>query len=234
MYNRMLIVCLRTMTYCCINESTTLSIQYNSIIIENRTNLNGTRSMTVKNGANSNSKALSTTLIVLGTYLVCWGPAVTFQVLTCIDGCPFPILKMEPITRWVQVGLLSQVQILSLALVSYDRVTVSFLMNTCVCMKSLVDPFIYTLRMKEIRLAFTKFYEAISGRRSDHHRRQNTTSYASTSWNHQSTHRGRYLSTSSPNGSDIGSMTNGVGYGQQIVLKELIDVQHLWIEIVHC
>jgi len=100
-------------------------------------------------------------------------------------------------------------------------------MNTCVCMKSLVDPFIYTLRMKEIRLAFAKWCEAISGRRSDryHHRRQNTTStLASTTLNRGHTHRGRHLSSSSPNGSQKASLKNGgndesgATIGQQTVL----------------
>ncbi|KAI1289546.1 hypothetical protein HDE_09100 [Halotydeus destructor] len=104
----------------------------------------GTRPGTGSASSKSNGKALSTTLIILGTYLICWMPAVTFLALTCQDGCPYPILNIDPVTK----------------------VTLSFIINGLVCLKSLVDPFIYTFRMKEVRLALKKSLSRSRHRRS--------------------------------------------------------------------
>lgn len=85
--------------------------------------------------ANTHWKALSTTLIVLGTYLVCWMPAVCFLALTCIDGCPFPLGQMS----------------------SSSRLIIGFVCNSLVILKAIVDPFIYTLRMADVKVALKKF-----------------------------------------------------------------------------
>ena len=85
--------------------------------------------------ANTHWKALSTTLIVLGTYLVCWMPAVCFLALTCIDGCPFPLGQMS----------------------SSSRLIIGFVCNSLVILKAIVDPFIYTFRMADVKVALKKF-----------------------------------------------------------------------------
>jgi hypothetical protein len=84
--------------------------------------------------SNSHSKALFTTLIILGTYLFCWMPAVVFLALTCQDGCPFPVLSISPMVK----------------------VMISVVCNSLVILKAVVDPFIYTLRMKEVKMAIRR------------------------------------------------------------------------------
>lgn len=82
----------------------------------------------------THSKALCTTLLILGTYLFCWMPAVVFLALTCVDGCPFPITGIPTLSR----------------------VLISFPCNSLVVLKAIVDPFIYTLRMKEVKDAIKR------------------------------------------------------------------------------
>lgn len=81
------------------------------------------------------TKALMTTLLILGTYLLCWMPAVIFFALTCVNGCPFPIIQMN---------------------LKY-RIIFSFITNGLVIFKAIVDPFIYTYRMKEMKLALNRY-----------------------------------------------------------------------------
>lgn len=105
---------------------------------ENSGDANGSRcSSYKKERSGSKKKALFTTLIILGTYLLCWIPSSFFIAFTCVDFCPFPITQWEPVMR----------------------VCVSFVSNALICVKALVDPFIYCFRMKEVRLAFRKFFQ---------------------------------------------------------------------------
>ncbi|OQR69681.1 adrenocorticotropic hormone receptor-like [Tropilaelaps mercedesae] len=75
-----------------------------------------------------NVKAVYTTLLIIGTYLVGWMPAVFYYVFTCTDSCPFPITQI------------------SLRL----RISMGVIVNALIVLKSLVDPFIYAARMPEI------------------------------------------------------------------------------------
>ena len=84
--------------------------------------------------SSGHTKALYTTLIILGTYLICWMPALFFQVLTCVDGCPYPLFTLS----------------------IRKRVILSFINNSLVIIKSMVDPFIYIYRMKEVKLALRR------------------------------------------------------------------------------
>lgn len=84
--------------------------------------------------ANTHWKALSTTLIVLGTYLICWMPAVLYYSLTCVDGCPFPINDIS----------------------AESRLIAGFVTNALVILKAIVDPFIYTLRMADVKVALKR------------------------------------------------------------------------------
>lgn len=83
---------------------------------------------------NTHWKALSTTLIVLGTYLICWMPAVLYFALTCVDGCPFPIGNIS----------------------DKSRLIAGFVTNALVILKAIVDPFIYTLRMADVKVALKR------------------------------------------------------------------------------
>lgn len=96
-------------------------------------NHSNTRSFVLRR-SQSHSKALFTTLIILGTYLFCWMPAVVFLALTCQDGCPFPVLSISPMVK----------------------VMISVICNALVILKAVVDPFIYTLRMKEVKMAIRR------------------------------------------------------------------------------
>uniref|UniRef100_T1KQ09 G-protein coupled receptors family 1 profile domain-containing protein n=1 Tax=Tetranychus urticae TaxID=32264 RepID=T1KQ09_TETUR len=84
----------------------------------------------------TNTKALITSLLILGTYLLCWVPAVTFLVLTCQDGCPFSIFA---IPRKIVI-------------------IISSICNLLVIMKAIVDPFIYIFRIREVKLAIRKIF----------------------------------------------------------------------------
>lgn len=86
-------------------------------------------------GSSGHAKALVTTLLILGTYLLCYMPAVCFFALTCVDHCPFPITLMN----------------------FRSRVIFSFITNVLVILKAIVDPFIYTYRMKEMKTALNRY-----------------------------------------------------------------------------
>lgn len=81
------------------------------------------------------AKALVTTLLILGTYVLCWIPAVLFFALTCIDYCPYPI-------NYVNFR---------------DRIIIGFTVNGLVILKAIIDPFIYTYRMKEMKTALNRY-----------------------------------------------------------------------------
>ncbi|XP_074596070.1 uncharacterized protein LOC141851250 isoform X2 [Brevipalpus obovatus] len=84
-----------------------------------------------------NTRALVTSLLILGTYLLFWVPALAFQVLTCIDGCPYPYVD---IPETISIPL-------------------NFVTNFLVILKATVDPFIYTLRIREVRLTVKKTFK---------------------------------------------------------------------------
>ncbi|XP_003741453.1 adrenocorticotropic hormone receptor-like [Galendromus occidentalis] len=75
-----------------------------------------------------NVKAVITTLLILGTYLIGYMPAVVFYVLTC-DECLCPLSKLSGRTVTV-FGVLT---------------------NCLIFVKCLSDPIIYTIRMPEVR-----------------------------------------------------------------------------------
>ena len=75
-----------------------------------------------------NVKAVITTLLILGTYLIGYMPAAIFYVLTCNE-CPCPLSKLSHRTR-VVFGVST---------------------NCLIFVKCLSDPIIYTVRMPEVR-----------------------------------------------------------------------------------
>ena len=104
-------------------------------IRSNSTNNNTKYRFGRKQQVHSNTKALTTTLLILGTYLICWMPAVVFFALTCVDICPLPIIQMD----------------------MKSRIVSSFITNGLVILKAIVDPFIYTYRMKEMKIAINRY-----------------------------------------------------------------------------
>lgn len=85
-------------------------------------------------------KAVHTTLLILGTYLLGWVPAVLFYVLTCLD-CALPITSLP-----LDV-----------------RLTFGILTNSLVLLKSFADPVIYVVRMREIQDAFRLMWKSRCG-----------------------------------------------------------------------
>lgn len=86
-------------------------------------------------GNTGHTKALVTTLLILGTYLLCYMPAVIFFAVTCVDHCPFPITQMD----WRL------------------RISIAFVTNGLVVLKAIVDPMIYSYRMREMKSALSRF-----------------------------------------------------------------------------
>ncbi|XP_053211849.1 phosphatidylinositol 3-kinase 2-like [Panonychus citri] len=95
----------------------------------------------------SNTKALITSLLILGTYLLCWLPAVTFLILTCSDGCPYSIFNLPR-------KLL---------------IIISSICNFLVICKAIVDPFIYIFRTREVKFAIRKIFKSSKGSQSTNH-----------------------------------------------------------------
>lgn len=83
----------------------------------------------------TNTKALITTLLILGTYFISYVPAIIYQVLTCVDHCPYPLYTLS-FSRRVFFGAMTTLLLIA---------------------KSIIDPFIYSYRMSEIQLAINRY-----------------------------------------------------------------------------
>ena len=92
---------------------------------------------------NKNVKAVVTTLLILGTYVFGWMPAVLNFILFCVDCSAGPM----PLGRRPHLAL-------------------NILVNTLIILKCLVNPIIYALRMTEIRIALRRL-RGLLGRRGD-------------------------------------------------------------------
>ncbi|GBM70006.1 hypothetical protein AVEN_155711-1 [Araneus ventricosus] len=87
-----------------------------------------------------NVKATITTLLILGTYILGWMPAVLYFVLTCLD-CPMPFPE---IPLWI-------------------RIPTGIFINSMIVVKSFVDPIIYVVRMPEIKNAMGAIWRTRCG-----------------------------------------------------------------------
>lgn len=87
----------------------------------------------------SYKKTAITSLIIVGTYVICWLPGVMYNILSCIDGCQFTLTKQS----------------------SNNRLILGFISNGLIILKAIVDPFIYSYRMKEIKMAIKSFLTGI-------------------------------------------------------------------------
>ncbi|XP_059470314.1 melanocortin receptor 5-like [Neocloeon triangulifer] len=85
-------------------------------------------------------KAVKTTVLILGTYVVGWMPAVLVYCLVCAD-CLYHFTAADRITMFVL----------------YTTVNFMYILKT------LVDPIIYAARMHEIKLALKKMRVSICG-----------------------------------------------------------------------
>jgi len=110
----------------------------------------------------TNTKALVTTLLILGTYFISYVPAIIYQVLTCIDYCPYPLYDIS-FSRRVLFGAMTTLLLIA---------------------KSIVDPLIYSYRMNEIQQAINRY---LSKRRSRSSNQQQGASLR-TSLRHTSTY----------------------------------------------
>ncbi|XP_015787189.1 importin-13 homolog A-like [Tetranychus urticae] len=81
-------------------------------------------------------KAITTSLIIIITYLVGWMPAIIWFALSCIDGCPYPLYSQSYSTR------------------AY----LGFITTASVVIKPIVDPLIYSYRYREVRLALQEMF----------------------------------------------------------------------------
>lgn len=81
-------------------------------------------------------KAFTTSLIIVGTYLMGWMPAMTYFAVSCVDGCPFPILHQSLFTRAIA----------------------AIVTTNLIILKAIIDPFIYLFRMKEVKLATKQIF----------------------------------------------------------------------------
>lgn len=89
------------------------------------------------NNRTNNKRALITSLLILGTFCIGWLPALILLVLTCSDGCLYSFDDIP-----------SPVLIL-----------IAFFCNFLLTLKVIVNPFIYTWRIREVRLAIKKLYK---------------------------------------------------------------------------
>lgn len=91
-----------------------------------------------------------TSLIIVGTYLICWMPNIIWLALSCTDGCPYPLLSQPTTVRMV----------------------LGFITNSLVIIKAIVDPFIYSYRMKEVKYAIKSVFLSSTESTNSYIRRQ--------------------------------------------------------------
>ena len=84
----------------------------------------------------SRAKALHTTLLILGTFLLCYLPGLFFLMITCTDGCLLSLNQVQGPTL----------------------IFITFFCNSLIVFKTLVDPLIYTFRMREVNLVVVKYF----------------------------------------------------------------------------
>ncbi|XP_057376999.1 5-hydroxytryptamine receptor 1B-like [Daphnia carinata] len=92
------------------------------------------------NAVNRNVKAIITTLLIVGTFILGWMPAVIWFIVYCKD-CIVTFESLEPIVT-LPIGIT---------------------VNSLIVLKSFLDPIIYTARMKDFKVAFHRMrYQVLS------------------------------------------------------------------------
>ncbi|XP_054720417.1 adrenocorticotropic hormone receptor-like [Uloborus diversus] len=117
-----------------------MSAMYAHMFVVVRRHQNGLVQCPSSRQLHKNVKAIITTLLILGTYILGWMPGVIFFVLTCLD-CPIPFPQIPIPTR----------------------VPVLIFINSMIVAKSFVDPIIYVIRMPEIKSAVSMIWKTRCG-----------------------------------------------------------------------
>ncbi|XP_035217098.1 adrenocorticotropic hormone receptor-like [Stegodyphus dumicola] len=117
-----------------------MSIMYVHMFIVVKRHQRGVLQLPSSRQLHKSVKAIITTLLILGTYVLGWMPAVLYFILTCLD-CPVPFTEIH---LWV-------------------RVPVGIITNSMIVIKSFVDPIIYVVRMPEIKGAMRSIFRTRCG-----------------------------------------------------------------------
>lgn len=117
-----------------------MSIMYMHMFVVVKRHQRGVLQLSSSRHLHKSVKAIITTLLILGTYVLGWMPAVLYFILTCLD-CAVPFME---IPLWV-------------------RIPVGFFINSMIVVKSFVDPIIYVVRMPEIKNAMKSLYRTRCG-----------------------------------------------------------------------
>lgn len=83
-----------------------------------------------------NVKAIFTTLLILGSCVVGWVPAVITYIIVCSTGCPYSGSELR------------KIQMEHYVLFFY----INFVVNLLIILKTLANPIIYSFRMAEIKV----------------------------------------------------------------------------------
>lgn len=92
-----------------------------------------------------NSKTLITTLLIIGTFTVCWMPLFTLQTVLLIK------IHVDPQALLTDISLIK-------ALILANKYLYSLLLLNSIC-----DPIIYAVRIKEVQLGYKKFWKSLCG-----------------------------------------------------------------------
>ncbi|XP_035233466.1 adrenocorticotropic hormone receptor-like [Stegodyphus dumicola] len=122
-----------------------MSIMYCHMFFVVRQHQQGLLQCPSSRSLHKNVKAIITTLLILGTYILGWMPAVLFFVLTCLN-CAVPFIQI-PLSVRVPVGIF---------------------INSMIVAKSFVDPIIYVVRMPEIKCAMKNIWNTRCGRLTEY------------------------------------------------------------------
>lgn len=117
-----------------------MSVMYMHMFVVVKRHQRGVLQLPSSRQLHKSVKAIITTLLILGTYLLGWMPAVLYFILTCLD-CLVPFTQIH---LWV-------------------RVPVGIFINSMIVIKSFVDPIIYVVRMPEIKGAMRNLYKTRCG-----------------------------------------------------------------------
>lgn len=90
-----------------------------------------------------NRKAVTTTLLVLGSFIVCWLPTCLFQITLILI---------------VQLGVVTPNETFVYIFRAADKYLYDILLLNCI-----LDPIIYTVRCFEVRVGYRRLYRAITG-----------------------------------------------------------------------
>ena len=112
-----------------------MSMAYTTMFcaIRRRPNLGGA----VRQQMDRNKKALLTTLLILGTFIICWGPNCLYQVTLVI----MVKFNRQAIRRYTKI------------LSTIDPYLFDLLLVNC-----LLDPIIYAIRMREVQAGYRKLF----------------------------------------------------------------------------